>query len=174
MEVWKDIKGYEGKYQVSNLGRVKSLKRWVKRPTNGGYFIKERILKQSKGVGNYLIVGLSKNMKSKSHSVHKLVAEAFLGYEDNLVVDHINNISTDNRLSNLQYISHRENTSKDKIGSSKYVGVTLSPDGKKWLSYISIKENKVYLGSFDDEYRASIAYQFALMQLDKIKNLMIQ
>jgi hypothetical protein len=174
MEIWKDIKGYDGKYQVSNLGRVKSLKRWVNNKSNGGYFIKERILKQSKGVSNYLIVGLSKNTKSKSHYVHKLVAEAFLENKNNSVIDHINNISTDNRLSNLQYISHRENTSKDKMGSSKYVGVQLSPDAKKWLSYISIKKNKVYLGSFDDEYRASIAYQFALMQLDKIKNLMIQ
>ena len=83
MENWKDIKGYEGKYQVSDLGRVKSLKRWVNHPSNGGYFIKEKILKAQNGGNNYLIVGLSKDMKSKSYAVHKLVAEAFLGKKEN-------------------------------------------------------------------------------------------
>jgi hypothetical protein len=53
MEKWKDIKGYEGLYQVSDLGRVKSLRRSVHNSSNGGYFIDEKILKQSNGGNNY-------------------------------------------------------------------------------------------------------------------------
>ena len=168
MENWKDIKGYEGKYQVSDLGRVKSLKRWVDNKGNGGYFIKEKVLKAQNGGNNYLIVGLSKDMKSKSYAVHKLVAEAFLGKKENAVIDHINNISSDNTLINLQYISQRENVSKDKQGTSKYTGAYWKPQDKKWISSIYLNGNKMHLGSFDTEERASIAYNLALMQIDKL------
>jgi hypothetical protein len=89
MEKWKDIKGYEGVYQVSDLGRVKSLRRSVHNSSNGGYFIDEKILKQSNGGNNYFVVGLSKNMKSKSFYVHRLVAETFLIKKENLVIDHL-------------------------------------------------------------------------------------
>ena len=169
MVLWKDIKGYKGKYQVSNLGMVKSLKRWVNHPSNGGYFIKEKTLKAQNGGNNYLIVGLSKDMKSKSYAVHKLVAETFLGKKDNAIIDHINNISTDNSLANLQYISQRENVSKDKQGTSKYTGAYWKPQDKKWISSIYLNGKKMYLGSFDSELRASTAYDFALTQMDKLK-----
>ena len=168
MENWKDIKGYEGKYQVSDLGRVKSLKRWVNHPSNGGYFIKEKILKAQNGGSNYLIVGLSKGMKSKSYAVHKLVAETFLSKKENAVVDHVNNISTDNSLINIQYISQRKNLSKDKKGTSKYTGAYWKPQDKKWISSIYLNGNKMHLGSFDSELRASTAYNLALMQIDKL------
>jgi hypothetical protein len=169
MENWKDIKGYEGLYQVSDLGRVKSLRRSVHNSSNGGYFIDEKILKQSNGGNNYFVVGLSKNMKSKSFYVHRLVAETFLIKKENLVIDHLNNISTDNRLVNLQYISQRENLSKDKKGTSKYTGAYWKPQDKKWISSIYLNGKKMHLGSFDSEERASIAYNFALMQMDKLK-----
>jgi hypothetical protein len=95
MEKWKDIKGYEGLYQVSDLGRVKSLRRSVHNSSNGGYFIDDKILKQSNGGNNYFVVGLiRKYMKDLKVMVHRLVAETFLIHSSNrefTLVDHINN-----------------------------------------------------------------------------------
>ena len=159
MENWKDIKGYEGSYQVSDLGRVKSLRYG-------------NILNPYTGSHGYKVVNLSENKKRTAIMVHILVAESFLNHSSNreYVVDHINNIKTDNNLSNLQIISHRENCSKDKKGYlSKYVGVGYNKINNKWVSMISIDSKSTFLGSFDSELRASIAYNFALTQLDKLK-----
>ncbi len=72
-EIWKDIKGYEGAYQVSNLGRIKSLSRYNAQNA----FIKEKILRQGVKKG-YLSVSLSKNRKAKQFYVHRLAAQAFI------------------------------------------------------------------------------------------------
>ena len=106
-EIWKPIKGYEGLYEVSNFGRIKSLK-----------FGKERIIKGSKDKYGYLQVGLSKNNKSKTFKVHRLVAEAFIDNTDNLPqVNHKDENPSNNVVSNLEwcdakyncnYGSHRE------------------------------------------------------------------
>ena len=170
MEIWKDINGYEGYYQVSNLGRVKSLKRWVNNKSNGGYFIKEKILVSCPDKNGYLMVGLYKNNK-KSFKVHKLVASAFLNHTANhkMVVDHIDNNKLNNAVENLQIITTRKNLSKDKKGTSKYTGVYWKPQDNKWISSIYINNKKTHLGSFDCELRASIAYNFALTQLDKLE-----
>ena len=108
MENWKDIKGYEGIYQVSDLGRVKSLRYG-------------NILNPYINSTGYKVVNLSENTKRVTKKVHSLVAECFLNHTPNgykLVVDHINNVKTDNSLNNLQIITHRENCSKDKKGYS--------------------------------------------------------
>ena len=109
MENWKDIKGYEGLYQVSNLGRVKRVGQKVM--TARGFYkqVKERILKQT-DINGYLKVSLCKNGKSKSQLIHILVADAFLNNNNHngKVVDHINNNRKDNRLLNLQVITQRE------------------------------------------------------------------
>ena len=100
MEIWKDIKDYEGLYQVSNLGRVKSFKR-----------NRERVLKVSlRGIQGYVGVGLHKDGKTTHEYTHRLVADAFLEKPSyKCVVDHINNIPSDNRVDNLQFVSQREN-----------------------------------------------------------------
>ena len=109
-EIWKDIKGFEGYYQVSNLGRVKSLERTVKSKGNGMMVIKERILRPSLNGSGYPIVGLSKGSDHTSHIVHRLVAEAFIPNPDNLSdVNHINQDKTDNRAENLNWMSHKDN-----------------------------------------------------------------
>ena len=163
MEVWKDVRGCEGHYKVSDLGNVKNVK------TN-------RILKPYIRNGKYPAVNLSVDAKRRSVNIHTLVAESFLNHTNNrdTVVDHINNIGTDNRLSNLQIISHRENCSKDRKGyTSKYTGVSWNKKNRKWVTMISIDGELKYLGSFDTEKRASITYDFAVMQSDKIKNIML-
>lgn len=93
---WKDIKEYEGKYQVNDLGEVKSL--------NYNHTRKEKTLKPI-SCGGYLAVCLS----GKRHYVHRLVIENFIGYS-NLQCNHKNGKKTDNRLSNLEYCSQSENS----------------------------------------------------------------
>ena len=100
-EEWKDIPEYEGLYQASNLGRVKSLKK--------PYGLKEKILKQQLVCGYYQ-VHLHKNSIEKNYLVHRLVFEAFNGpIPEGLQVNHINEIKTDNSLSNLNLMTCKEN-----------------------------------------------------------------
>lgn len=108
-EVWKDIKEYEGLYQVSNLGRVKSL------PKNHRYGSKsERILKSGKTIKqrngeDYPIVCLSKDGNIIGYRIHRLVAQAFISNPLNKeTVNHINGIKNDNRVSNLEWATPSE------------------------------------------------------------------
>ena len=159
-EIWKDVPGYEGSYQVSNLGRVKSLK-----------LNKEKILKPGLDRNGYLQVNLCCERKFKAIRVHQLVAMAFLNHEpcgyNGLIVDHKDNDKLNNRLSNLQLISARYNTSKDKKGSSKYTGVSWSKASNKWLSTIAINGKIKNLGYFSCELAAASAYQKKLAEISK-------
>jgi len=156
MEVWKNIPNYEG-YQVSNLGRIKSLK-----------FGKERILKLTLDK-IYLTINLSKNGKSNKKNINQLVVMAFLNHKPNgnkgLVVDHINNIKTDNRVENLQLITNRENSSKDRKGSNKYTGVYWNKKAKKYIVQIGLKSKRKTLGYFKNP---KIAYAVYLNKLENI------
>lgn len=106
IEIWKDIKGFECLYQASNLGRVKSLERIDAR----GNKRKEKILKPKLTRG-YYEVGLYKNSIRKMYLVHRIVWEAFNGQiPEGLQVNHINEVKTDNRLSNLNLMTAKENT----------------------------------------------------------------
>ncbi len=166
-EIWKDVPGYEGIYQVSDIGNIKSLSREVLR--NGEYpmKIKEKILKPGLSSNGYLTVMLHKNNLKKHMKVHMLVAMAFLNHKpdgtNKICVDHINNIKTDNRLVNLQLITNRENSSKDKKnGTSKYTGVSWSKLINKWKAEIAINGKVKNLGYFIDEYVAHLEYEKAL------------
>jgi hypothetical protein len=162
MEIWKSIPNYEGLYEVSSLGSVKSLGSDKTR--------KERILKQAivKNQNRYY-VGLCKNNIKKKYKVHQLVAMAFLnhtpcGYK--VVVDHINNDSTDNRLENLQLITQRENAYKTQGKySSKYKGVCWHKNSKKWRARIHFNGKNITIGYFKCELAASVAYQNKLKEL---------
>lgn len=109
-EIWKDIPGYEGYYQVSNLGNVKSIGRVVQR-SNFPLPIKERILKATVNKKGYLVVNLQRGGNSKVCTIHRLVAEAFLEKDDTRsFVDHINTDKSDNNASNLRWVTAQENS----------------------------------------------------------------
>ena len=157
IEIWKDIPEFES-YQVSNLGNVKSLK-----------YEKERIRKQTIGGGGYYRLCLMKNKKPHKKIVSQLIAIAFLNHKpcgNKMVVDHIDTNKLNNKLYNLQVITNRENTSKDrKNGSSKYLGVSWNKSNKNWSATILINGKPKYLGSFTNEKEASQAYQNELKNL---------
>ena len=102
-EIWKDIEGYEGLYQVSNWGRVKSLN--YKRTG------KEEILSPRKHTNGYQFVVLTKEAKQRNRYVHRLVLMTFNPVENmsELQVNHINECKTDNRIENLEWVTHKEN-----------------------------------------------------------------
>lgn len=99
MEIWKDIQGYEGCYQISNLGRIKSLKN-----------PKEKILKNNKTSRGYLEARLSSNGKIRHFSIHRLVAENFISNTNNLPeVNHIDGNKLNNNMENLEWITRSKN-----------------------------------------------------------------
>lgn len=113
---WKPIKDYEDLYMVSNTGLVKRT-----RFINGKHnFTQERLLKPIINKDGYAFVRLCKNGKVSNKRIHKLVANAFLG-ESNLQVDHLDGNKCNNNLSNLEYVTPKENTNRAwKNGQAKY------------------------------------------------------
>lgn len=111
-EIWKDIKGYEGMYQISNLGRVKSLDRNEKGHFNNTkyYLRKEKILNLHLTIQGYYNIGCCYNSKRKYFRVHRLVAQTFIPNPKNKPeVNHINGIKTDNNVTNLEWVTSSEN-----------------------------------------------------------------
>ena len=137
MEEWKDIQGYEGRYQISNLGRVKSLNRKDRLGRN----VDEKILKQHTDTNGYKSVMLSKNNDKKRHRIHRLVAEAFIPNPDDLPeVNHkIDDFEHrgDNRVENLEWCTSKYNCNYGNHGKrisdaikGKYMG-SKHPRSKK-------------------------------------------
>lgn len=169
-EIWRDIKDYEGLYQVSNMGRVKSLGRWSNRQKNGvsfPYFIKEKILKNRKIKGGYYIVGLCKDKISKDYRVNRLVAEAFIPNPDNKpFVDHIDTNPLNNFYNNLRWVTQKENINNPltlvKMSNSKK-GRTPSEETRKKLSEANKGKTTHMLGKFGKDHHNSIPIiQFTL------------
>jgi len=168
-EIWKDINGYIGLYQVSNLGNVKSLKRIVKDSRLGTKFVSERILKNRINSCGYYHVVLCKNGNQKSRTVHQLVSESFLNHKPNghkLVVNHKDLNQLNNNVDNLELVTQRTNANQKHLkSSSQYIGVSYLKRVDKWASYISIKGKKKHIGTFNKEYDAHLAYQEKLKSI---------
>lgn len=111
MEVWKSVVGYDNFYQVSNLGRVKSLSR-VSQNKYGNYCIKEKLLILCNDGYGYARVCLTNESKiKKNYKVHRLVALAFIpNLTNKKEVNHVNGIKDDNRVENLEWCTAKENT----------------------------------------------------------------
>ncbi len=168
-ELWKDIPEFETLYQVSNLGRIRSVDRIDMR----GHALKGKVLKQAYNKEGYAIVYLSKFSKKKTIAVHRLVAITFLDYKltgttAGLICDHKDYDKTNNCLNNLQLITNRQNVSKDKWRknkTSKYTGVYLHSQRNTWVARIFIKGKQISLGCFKHEIDAHKKYQQALNNL---------
>lgn len=166
MEIWKDIEGYENIYQISNLGRVKSLERLVKHSKGGFQLNKEIILKNSVDKNKYCKVVLCKNKFTKTLLCHRLVAKHFLVNTDNLpLVNHKDKNPLNNSFKNLEWVSSRENICHSKLKgkfSSDFIGVSYIEKYKKFQSTISINNKNKNLGSFKTEeeaYKARVNFE---------------
>ena len=146
-EKWKDVKDYEGHYQVSDYGRVKSVK-----------FVKERILKPFRDKDGYLTVNLCKNHKIKYCRIHRLVAQSFIPNPQNLPeINHKNEDKTDNKVDNLEWCDAKYNnnygtriqriTEKNINGKCSKQVLQYSKDGefvKEWKSTMDVERNLRY------------------------------
>jgi len=148
IENWRLINGYDN-YEISSHGRCRNNKT-------------SRILKPGLNSKGYYFVNISKDKISKSFSIHRLVADAFLENPLNKkCVDHIDGNPKNNMLSNLRWATLHENQgnrSKQENTSSKYKGVYFCKKIKKWKAEIRINGKKKYLGCFKNEEDAARAY----------------
>lgn len=147
-EVWRDINGYEGYYQVSSEGRVKSLERTYIDKIGRKRYVKECILKPVIDRYGYLLVNLYAGGKQKMHKVHRLVCQAFHDNPENkLDVNHINENKTDNRACNLEWCTRKENcnhgTRNERLGKAQSKPVAqYAQDGeliKAWPSTMEVE-----------------------------------
>lgn len=148
-EIWKDIPGYEGIYQINEFGEVYMMKY-------------KKIKKTYKNKKNYILIKLSKNNKEKTFGIHQLVACTFLNHSiDGMkkVVNHKDLNKNNNHKDNLEIISNRENCNKKHLKtSSVYTGVHYNKKNKNWIATVSVNGKSKYLGSFKNEKEASITY----------------
>ncbi len=140
-EEWKAIKGYEGYYEISNLGRVKSVERVVTNNQNGGVrVVPEKILRSTDNGNGYKIVGLRKKQKRKNFYIHRLVAEHFTeNPEKHNCVNHKNFKKYDNTAENLEWCTQKENIYHSIPNMRKPHSSTKSKTGHK---YIYVKNGK--------------------------------
>lgn len=150
-EVWRDVPGYEGRYLVGNRGRVYSL-------------LSDKILTPKDDGDGYPQVALYKDGVRKDRRIHQLVAAAFLGPSNGLVVNHKNGIKTDNRVSNLEYTTQSQNSShawKTGLIPAHVNQGTANPHAK--LDEMKVKEIR-YLLENTNMYQHEIAKHYGVSQ----------
>lgn len=172
LEIWKDIPNYEGLYQVSNLGNVRALAKsyYQGNSKKNGYVLvkrKPKHIKLQKNGNGYLRVILVKNREREKFFIHRLVKMAFDKPSD-LDVDHINGVRTDNRLENLRYCTRHENMTFENVKrknkrKSSFIGVNYGRG--KWRSTFIMNKKRYWLGEFDNEIDAHIAYKNKINEL---------
>jgi hypothetical protein len=163
-EIWRDIKGYEGLYQASSFGNIKSFHK------RKGLNI---VLQFGRSQSGYRTVVLCKDKIKKDKTVHSLIAIAFLSHEPNgflFVVNHKNHNPIDNYIDNLEIITQRENANLKHIPhSSKYTGVSWAKNCNRWKAEIRTGRKSKYLGVFKNEEDAAKAYQDELERINRLK-----
>jgi hypothetical protein len=146
-EVWKAVQGYEGIYEVSSAGNVRSKDRMVKLSDARVRCLKGRLLSPKKNGNGYVFVSLSKDGVAETHYIHRLVAQAFIPNEENKsYVNHLDGAPRNNQIDNLEWVTHAENVqhaydtglNKNKAGNHHFaVGVIDNALGQE---FATIKE----------------------------------
>ena len=169
-EKFVSIRGYEGLYEISNFGRVKSFQR------GGGKFLSAPVSNNG-----YMAFILCKDGVHKGGIVHTLVWEHFgQGERDGhkLEVDHIDNNKSNNRIDNLQLLTARKNSNKYRMTmenkKSKYIGVGWHKHTKKWIARLVLNGKRLSLGYFVNEIDAANAYQNKLAEINNYSHTCIE
>lgn len=179
-EIWRDIPRYGGKYQASDLGRIRctpQVFRTISRLIRTKYYI----VKSSLSNEGYRRVALTNKQGDKRiMGVHRWIMFAFQGeVSEDVQVNHINGVRDDNRLCNLEYVTPRQNNNHRKIlnpdgFTSKYSGVYNSNrrrGGAKYESSITFNGKNYYLGSSNNDYELSLKYKEALYNYENFGEL---
>lgn len=179
-EVWVDVPGYFGKYQVSDSGRIRTMPITYRLFNDKLYKTKFKIMNLT-NVRGYNSVSLTNlNGKKTFRGVHRWMMFSFKGeVGEDVQVNHINGIKNDNRLDNLEYVSVRENNHHKKVinpdkYSSKHTGVFLSKDkGRKeiYKCFIILGGVKYYLGQSENDFELSLRYKEALKKWELNKEV---
>jgi hypothetical protein len=156
-EIWKDIKGYVGIYQISNLGNVRNAKTLR---------ILKPVINKKRG---YNIVNLCHNGKIKTVTIHRLIALAFIPNPENKTcIDHKNNDKKDNKIINLRWCTTKENSMNALIGkrnTSTIKGVDFHKQNNKWRAQIMFNGKSIHLGYFQNIEDAKQARQTKAKEL---------
>lgn len=152
-EIWKDIKGYEGWYKVSNLGRVKSLKKWAGNKYKAKWIEEESILTPTNNGTGYLFIGLRKDTQRKNRYIHRLVAEHFIENPHNYKeVNHIDFNKRNNIVSNLEWCNRKENVGHSRINMFKQHNTKTGITGEKYIRYRN-NRYRVVVNKYDRTFK---------------------
>ncbi len=173
-EMWYDIKGYEGYYQISNLFRIKSLNRHVPHPLSGKQFVKGRILKPSQTLDGYYFYALMKNNIRSNCFLHHLIGNAFIPNPENKpCINHKNGVKTDYRIDNLEWATYSENAKHAFANGLKYNKKGADDELSKSIIAINLKTNEeIVFGSQREASRILGIRQSAIWRLlnSQLKN----
>ena len=175
-EIWEPVKGYEGFYEASNLGRIKSLPRKVKHKIYGEMTVHGRIMKMRDDCHGYHALDLrGPNKERHNAKVYTLIAGAFLGEKPlGHIVDHIDGNRRNDYADNLQYITPRENVCKGlncdlkKDKASKCRGVSWDEWNNGWVARIKKNGKSIFLGRYSNDAEAGRAYQHKLEEIENV------
>jgi hypothetical protein len=151
MEIWKDINGYFGLYQISNNGNIRNCKNFK--------ILKNRLRK------GYNSVVLYKDKIPNVFSIHRLVAIHFLGFESDKFVNHIDRDKLNNKVNNLEWVNVRENITHS-YSKELPTGVSIKKGTNRFVSQIYYNGKKHHIGYFDNPIDASNAYKQKLIELN--------
>jgi len=164
-EIWKDIPGFEGKYQASNLGKIKSLKRvklFNNKIPNRFRSVNERLLKYWTDKDGYYQCRLYKNKKSFTFAIHSLIWITFSGIEydkKKCNIDHIDNIKSNNSFVNLQILTSGQNIGKGYQFKGKKLPIGITLKNNRFVARFQLNKKSNYIGSFitlsiaEEEYK---------------------
>lgn len=173
-EKWRPVVGYEGFYEVSDCGNMRSLDRYAGSRVGNGKFINgQNLNKPIDNKSGYRYVSLNKKGKGRSTRIHRIVALAFIPNPDKLPqVNHIDGDKSNNCVSNLEWCNNRENITHARIlvgTASRCYGTYYSKKDKKWVAAIGVGFKTIRIGGFNRQQDANKAVKKYLID-HKIHN----